>query len=338
MKTRTVLLGSAAALYAATAAHAADAIIVEPEPVEFVRVCDAFGAGFFFIPGTETCLQIGGYVRYDINISEDGWEKDSRAQLTVDARSDTEFGTLRGFIAIQGNVSGEGIDDSPAINELTNDVIVDEAFIQLGGLTVGTTYDFFDEYGIGGENDDLGGARVNLIRYSYAADGFNAGVSVIDDNDDNTVGSTWADFTPNFEATAGFDIGPAGVQIIGVYDNDTDEFAGKAVGSVAVTPGGTFAIAGVYASGPTYTWDVSEWSVAASYTQAFSETISASLGAQYFDDTNFDVIDSPDAWTVGANIDWTPVPNFLVRGQVQYEDDDVAGESVNGRIRFQRSF
>jgi len=31
-------------------------------PIEYVRICDAYGAGFFYIPGTETCLRIGGLV------------------------------------------------------------------------------------------------------------------------------------------------------------------------------------------------------------------------------------------------------------------------------------
>jgi hypothetical protein len=25
-------------------------------PVEYVRVCDAYGTGYFYIPGTETCV------------------------------------------------------------------------------------------------------------------------------------------------------------------------------------------------------------------------------------------------------------------------------------------
>ena len=66
MNIKSLLLGSAAALVAVSGARAADAVVVaEPEPVEYVRVCDAYGAGFFYIPGTETCLKIGGYVRYD---------------------------------------------------------------------------------------------------------------------------------------------------------------------------------------------------------------------------------------------------------------------------------
>jgi len=37
---------------------------VMAEPVDYVRVCDAYGSGFFYIPGTETCLRISGYVDY----------------------------------------------------------------------------------------------------------------------------------------------------------------------------------------------------------------------------------------------------------------------------------
>jgi hypothetical protein len=35
-------------------------------PVEYVRVCDVYGAGYFYIPGTDTCLKIGGSVRVDL--------------------------------------------------------------------------------------------------------------------------------------------------------------------------------------------------------------------------------------------------------------------------------
>ncbi|MDF1776208.1 MAG: porin, partial [Rhizobiaceae bacterium] len=65
MNIKSLLLGSAAALFAVSGASAADAIIAaEPEPVEYVRVCDAFGAGYFYIPGTETCLKLSGFLRY----------------------------------------------------------------------------------------------------------------------------------------------------------------------------------------------------------------------------------------------------------------------------------
>ena len=64
MNIKSLLLGSAAALVAVTGARAADVIVPVEEPVEYVRVCDVYGTGFYYIPGTETCLKIGGYVRF----------------------------------------------------------------------------------------------------------------------------------------------------------------------------------------------------------------------------------------------------------------------------------
>ncbi len=64
MNIKSLLLGSAAALAAVSGAQAADAIVAaEPEPMEYVRVCDAFGTGYFYIPGTETCLKLSGFIR-----------------------------------------------------------------------------------------------------------------------------------------------------------------------------------------------------------------------------------------------------------------------------------
>ena len=61
------MLGSAAAFVAVTNARAADAVVTaEPEPMEYVRICDTYGVGFYYIPGTETCLKLSGYLRYDV--------------------------------------------------------------------------------------------------------------------------------------------------------------------------------------------------------------------------------------------------------------------------------
>ncbi|RUX50668.1 porin, partial [Mesorhizobium sp. M7A.F.Ca.US.014.04.1.1] len=69
MNIKSLLFGSAAALIAVSGAHAADAVVVaEPEPAEYVKICDVYGAGYFYIPGTETCLRIGGYFRYDVGV------------------------------------------------------------------------------------------------------------------------------------------------------------------------------------------------------------------------------------------------------------------------------
>ncbi|MGH6796461.1 MAG: porin [Methylocella sp.] len=63
MRLITILLVSAANLISfagVPGAHAADLPARQAAPLEYVRICDAYGAGFFFIPGTESCLKVGG--------------------------------------------------------------------------------------------------------------------------------------------------------------------------------------------------------------------------------------------------------------------------------------
>src|SRR6185312_1376405 len=127
MNMKSLLLGSAAMIFAVPAAYAADAVVVaEPEPMEYVRICDVYGAGFYYIPGTETCLKVGGYIRYDIRAGNGGnrglidvvdkldaakgidstndtYYKRARAAMQLDARSETELGTLRGYMHINFN-------------------------------------------------------------------------------------------------------------------------------------------------------------------------------------------------------------------------------------------
>ena len=87
MNIKSLLLGSAAALVAVSGARAADAVVVaEPEPVEYVRVCDVYGTGFYYIPGTETCLKVGGYVRYDIGAGDLFGDCRRRSATTANAR------------------------------------------------------------------------------------------------------------------------------------------------------------------------------------------------------------------------------------------------------------
>ncbi|MDE2578954.1 MAG: porin [Hyphomicrobiales bacterium] len=62
MKVKSLLLGAAAGLVTVAASQAADLPTRKAAPVNYVRVCDAYGAGFFYIPGTDTCLRVGGSV------------------------------------------------------------------------------------------------------------------------------------------------------------------------------------------------------------------------------------------------------------------------------------
>jgi hypothetical protein len=110
-----LLLGSAASLLAIGAAQAAD-LPVKAKAVEYVRICSAYGAGFWYIPGTDTCMKIGGYFRADVTFNgslhgQPAWSGDlgqqnrfrdyfvdrARMALTVDTRTATEYGVVRTF-------------------------------------------------------------------------------------------------------------------------------------------------------------------------------------------------------------------------------------------------
>jgi hypothetical protein len=60
------LLGSAAVIMTMVGAQAADLPSKKAAPATYVKICDAYGAGFYTIPGTETCIKVGGYTRYEV--------------------------------------------------------------------------------------------------------------------------------------------------------------------------------------------------------------------------------------------------------------------------------
>src|SRR3954454_7943947 len=107
---KSSLLGSAAAFAAVGAAHAADLPVKKAVPIEYVRVCGAYGAGFFYIPGTDTCLRVSGRARFEV-AGQTVYSRNQGAgdttgyrglmRLNVDARTQTAYGTLRAFTRIE---------------------------------------------------------------------------------------------------------------------------------------------------------------------------------------------------------------------------------------------
>ncbi|AIN86963.1 porin [Brucella suis] len=178
MNIKSLLLGSAAALVAASGAQAADAIVApEPEAVEYVRVCDAYGAGYFYIPGTETCLRVHGYVRYDVKGGDPGtetclrvhgyvrydvkggddvytgsdrkgWDKGARFALMFNTNSETELGTLGTYTQLRFNYTSNNSRHDGQYGDFSDDRDVADggvstgtdlqfAYITLGGFKVG---------------------------------------------------------------------------------------------------------------------------------------------------------------------------------------------------------
>ncbi|WP_421362738.1 porin [Agrobacterium rosae] len=363
MNIKSLLIGSAAALAAVSGAQAADAIVAaEPEPLEYVRVCDAFGTGFFYIPGTETCLKFGGYVRFQTNFGRDlsgtsDWDSLTRAQFEVDTKTDTELGALRGFIGFRGNADNG--------SSATSSVFVDQAFIELGGLKVGKFYSWWDD-GLSGESDVLStNALFNSVRYTYDAGSFWAGVSV---DELEGINSQFANFvngdveTDNNVGVAlglGAKLGGATLQLIGGYDTDQEEGAVRLIATADVGPG-TLGLAGVWASGANAYYANSEWAVAAEYAIKATDKLTITPGGQYFGNVSNSIVvttagasvgtainstlrdssdfSNRDAWQAGLTVDYKITDGLSTKIAVNYFDEDNRGDQVNGFVRLQRTF
>src|ERR1700732_1264152 len=61
---KSLLLGTAAGFVAVAGAQAAD-MPVKAKPVQYVKICSLYGDGYYYIPGSDTCIKFGGYVRAD---------------------------------------------------------------------------------------------------------------------------------------------------------------------------------------------------------------------------------------------------------------------------------
>ena len=366
MNIKSLLLGSAVASVAFTGAQAADAIFVpEPEPMEYVRVCDVYGAGFFYIPGTETCLKVGGYVRYQINWNEgdDGWRKQSRAQLTLDARNETELGTLRSFAELwfQNNTPNNGASD--------DGLRVRQAFIELGGLYLGTKITLWDG-ALDGEYDNFGFSdEVHTVGYNFAAaNGVNVSIGLEEFEDD-------LDYTPNVVGKVGIKQGWGSLNVFAAYDATAEEWAAKAIANVKLADPLTLQLAAAYSSGnsvyaptmgsfrasfpgflmlPAVSYSAArtyEWTVGAHLKYDVSNKLTLGVGGQYYADAHDRVFEAPyfwqndvvrgggNDWAVGAVVDYKVVKGFDAKLAVNYVDgDNYADGAWNGFLRLTRSF
>lgn len=191
---KSLLLGSAAALVASAGVSAADLPVRKAAPVEYVRVCSAFGTGFFYIPGTETCLRISGRVRAEYRYLEPaarandavGWR--ARAQLNLDARTQTAYGQLRTFFRFEHTRNGGNYGAAGQLfNTQAVTIDLNKAFIQFAGITAGRTTSFFDFYanslnwgGLPTGSDTYGADPVVLAYTASFGGGFTATISLED--------------------------------------------------------------------------------------------------------------------------------------------------------------
>jgi hypothetical protein len=155
---KSLILGSAAGLLAMSGAQAAD-LPMKAKAVEYVKICSLYGAGFYYIPGTDTCIKLGGAIRLETTLNgqasgngnwyggangsqsfnQDWYGTRSRFNLNVDTRTATEYGVLRTY----GDMK---VDFTRGTSSIAGGTIaeVDYAFIQFAGFTMGKSVSMFD--------------------------------------------------------------------------------------------------------------------------------------------------------------------------------------------------
>jgi hypothetical protein len=177
---KSLLLGSATAFVAVAGANAADLPSKKAAPATYVKVCDAYGAGFFNIPGTETCVKLGGRVRADytysqakdtysatssagvgtLKLNKDGMNtqgSEVRGRVDLDARTPTAYGTVQAVTSLRmSRVTGvldataintDGLKGDNGVNVSINSSgaqsTLEAAYIRFAGFTFGNSRDNF---------------------------------------------------------------------------------------------------------------------------------------------------------------------------------------------------
>jgi hypothetical protein len=236
MKFKGLLLGSAAALLAVGGAQAAD-LPVKAKAVEYVKICSLYGAGFYYIPGTDTCIKLGGYLRADMmlggagdynfrqglnagsnNRLTDYYHGRARFDMTVDTRTATEYGVVRTYADLIFSWDTTSVTGSSPSAFSTGSATLGlyHAFIQFAGFTFGRTVSIFDtpwqSYPAGGPDTLPGGSNnvTGINQVAYTADfgqGITASVALQDmttaaGGQSNLFNTTFGAATPALVLTA----------------------------------------------------------------------------------------------------------------------------------------
>lgn len=328
MKIHFLLFISIVSLGVTPVANAADAIVIaEAEPLEFVRICDMYGRGFFYLPGTETCLKIGGYYRYEVAGTGgdfDGYFNYARFAPTFSVKSETELGTLTGYVEAELDWYGEAGTASRLLY----------SYVELAGLLVGVTKTpyarFLDSAGPTLFEGRYGYNQGGEVSYTYDNEnGFNAIVAAID----NEASSGWE---TNAEAGARYKRGDFTIGAIAGYDGVADSWGARATARFKV-PNTVLNVGlhGFYSSpngdegdytilDPVY--ERTEWSGLIGVSAELNAKIAVSGTAQYFD---------TDVWEFSADLELTPVAGLAVTPEVVY---NTASEDWSGVLRVEHKF
>lgn len=192
---KSLLLGAAAG-FVAFGAQAAD-LPGKAAPATYVKICDTYGAGYYYIPGTQTCLSVSGYAMALFAVDGAGAASNAStgylssyaaAEVSFDARTQTEYGLLRSLVSFYAR-RGANPEVAAAFGSTASDrnswFALSNAFVQFGGLTAGYAPSFFNPISSLGTIDlgtlTTGIKKTNMLAYTASfGGGFLATVAIED--------------------------------------------------------------------------------------------------------------------------------------------------------------
>jgi hypothetical protein len=189
---------AAAAAAAATPAMAADLPVVA-EPVNYVQACDAFGAGYFQLPGQDTCIRVHGRIRtnYTSHDLTEGYNRVATNKGAANYKAQNAYSAYaKGYIYLESMTDTEvaSIKTYTELNTKWDDdssskVEVGSAYLQFGfdntSVLIGRSGSVFSAFGgysaIGTVGPAAGGEDALQISATTSfGNGFTASFGVMD--------------------------------------------------------------------------------------------------------------------------------------------------------------
>lgn len=311
------LLGTAAGLMVATGAYAADLPgEAAPAAVDYVKVCDAYGAGFFYIPGTETCLDISGRVRarivYDSGVlaaDTDRVRLQTDGRVQFDARTASDLGVVRSFF--ETDLDG-------------GDITLGDAFIQVGYLTVGKFGDIANGGSFYGDADvlwglfDMGGTGAQILVDNLGG-GFYVGAGVHGDGAVHEVWKTGDSTDLVYAAAVGINGQSWGsFDLSGVYEAndgyDDDRYGVKATADLKLIDKLSARLSAAYIKDETVDDTMVGVAGALKYQATDALAVYAGAGASLWSDVD-------DTWHAQIGADYAFTPDLILTAEGNYMSD-----------------
>jgi hypothetical protein len=330
---KALLLGSATALAVAGSAQAADLSVAEP--VDYVRVCDAFGTGYWYIPGTDTCLKIWGFVRWDANYYPESYyhyDFYTAAYIEFSAKSMTDWGPLEAYMgAWQWGF--------------------DTAYISLGPLLVGKTTSTFAQAYPWGTRDSAYSNwfqtehYADQIRLSWAMNGFGVMVAL-----EQPAWWQYQSSMPDVIAALTWSNAMMDGKVSFVYSDGLSTYADDSAWAVSagvvlkldsISHGDKLLLKAAYGNDATpyvlgsyYTGWGTMWSAMASFTHFFAPNFSTNITVNYADaDSWYDGM-----WQGSFNVSYSPAPTLWITPEVNWINYGQGDNDWWFRLRIQKVF